>query len=166
MTEEYITHLCDNENLGELDYVMYVLRSQTKSNMIYCGMTNNIQRRLRQHNGYIKGGGKYTSANRPWHLAVLIPIDGGNTAPAKSLALKVEYWTKAKNYPVSGGAGFGAGFEATDYVRPARREIPRNGAVERRIWLLRETIRRHQLPEPMWFDDDFKEAWNLLADYS
>ena len=32
------------------------------------GSTNNIERRLRQHNGDIVGGGKYTAKGRPWIL--------------------------------------------------------------------------------------------------
>lgn len=89
MSEAYITELC--KSFDHLDYVVYVLRSQADPNLVYCGMTNNIRRRLRQHNGHIKGGGEYTSSNRPWHLAVLIRIDGDNTVDAKSLALQVEY---------------------------------------------------------------------------
>lgn len=63
----------------------YVLRSVTNPNLMYCEMTNNLRRRLRQHNGCITGGGKYTSANRPWKLAALIPH-----LQDKSQALKVE----------------------------------------------------------------------------
>lgn len=32
----------------------------------YVGCTTNLKRRLRQHNGEIKGGAKYTSKHRPW----------------------------------------------------------------------------------------------------
>ena len=34
----------------------------------YVGSTNNVTRRLRQHNGEIKGGGIFTSKHRPWIL--------------------------------------------------------------------------------------------------
>jgi putative endonuclease len=31
----------------------------------YCGITTNIERRLKQHNGEIRGGAKYTRSKRP-----------------------------------------------------------------------------------------------------
>ncbi len=31
----------------------------------YCGKTNDLKNRLRQHNGQIKGGAKYTSGRTP-----------------------------------------------------------------------------------------------------
>lgn len=43
----------------EKDYVVYLL-TNTCNNRTYLGVTNNINRRLRQHNGEIKGGAKYT----------------------------------------------------------------------------------------------------------
>ena len=39
-------------------YVCYIIFNNKCS---YVGITNNIKRRLRQHNGEIKGGAKYTS---------------------------------------------------------------------------------------------------------
>lgn len=44
--------------------VCYVLRHH-KKNRTYCGMTNNIKRRLRQHNGEISGGARYTTSHGP-----------------------------------------------------------------------------------------------------
>ncbi len=34
-------------------------------NTFYCGITTNLERRLKQHNGVIKGGAKYTRSRRP-----------------------------------------------------------------------------------------------------
>jgi predicted GIY-YIG superfamily endonuclease len=42
------------------NYNVYLLKN-TCSNRTYVGITNNLKRRLRQHNGYIKGGAKYTN---------------------------------------------------------------------------------------------------------
>uniref|UniRef100_A0A0E0R444 GIY-YIG domain-containing protein n=2 Tax=Oryza TaxID=4527 RepID=A0A0E0R444_ORYRU len=38
----------------------------------YVGVTTDFPRRLRQHNGELKGGAKASSAGRPWNLACLI----------------------------------------------------------------------------------------------
>ena len=34
-------------------------------NSFYCGITTNLEKRLKQHNGVIKGGAKYTRSRRP-----------------------------------------------------------------------------------------------------
>ena len=55
----------------------------------YVGCTNNLARRLRQHNGEIVGGGKYTSKYRPWGpRAVYGPYKD------RSEAMKAEYALK------------------------------------------------------------------------
>ncbi|KAJ0975621.1 hypothetical protein J5N97_017586 [Dioscorea zingiberensis] len=38
----------------------------------YVGVTTNFARRLKQHNGELKGGAKASSAGRPWTLACII----------------------------------------------------------------------------------------------
>ncbi|XP_078152279.1 excinuclease ABC, C subunit, N-terminal [Carex rostrata] len=38
----------------------------------YVGVTTNFTRRLKQHNGELKGGAKASSAGRPWSLACII----------------------------------------------------------------------------------------------
>jgi len=45
------------------DYVVYVLIN-TSHNKTYVGITNNPIRRLRQHNGDLVGGAKYTTSNK------------------------------------------------------------------------------------------------------
>lgn len=96
--------------------VVYVLRSITNPNLFYVGYTNNIERRIRQHNGLIAGGGKYTSTNRPWELACLIFC--AEKSMDKSEALRVEYWAKAKNHP-------------------DKSPIPKHCPVVKRIWLIK-----------------------------
>jgi len=34
-------------------------------NSLYCGITTDLKRRLKQHNGELKGGAKYTRSRRP-----------------------------------------------------------------------------------------------------
>jgi len=126
--EDYIRSICEPY---QKQIVVYVLRSVTKPNMMYVGYTTDIVRRLRQHNGIIKGGGKYTSANRPWRLAALVLM------PTVSEALKVEYWAKAKNYPSQAG-------------------IPRDDPVVRRKYLLETSMRKHDYTEVIYFDPDFQ----------
>lgn len=69
-------------------WYLYVLRC--KDNSLYCGITTDIARRIRQHNGEIKGGAKYTNkkSKRPVKIVYL------KTYPNRSLALKAEYQFK------------------------------------------------------------------------
>ena len=46
-----------------MDYIIYLL-TNSENNCTYVGITNNPERRLRQHNGEIKGGAKYTLMKR------------------------------------------------------------------------------------------------------
>ncbi len=54
-------------------YYCYILNPvNSVSDITYNGSTNNLVRRLRQHNGEITGGAKATSGKGPWeYLAVL-----------------------------------------------------------------------------------------------
>jgi predicted GIY-YIG superfamily endonuclease len=55
----------------------------------YVGCTTDVLRRLRQHNGEIVGGGKYTSKHRPWELrAVYGPYADQSEALKAERALK------------------------------------------------------------------------------
>lgn len=115
-------------------YVVYILRSTTTPNEFYCGSTNNIHRRIRQHNGEISGGAKYTMGYRPWAIAVIIV--SSEEALTKGEALRVEYYTKAKNYKSQAG-------------------IPRDCPVRRRKWLIesaRTTIAKST--HVLWIDDE------------
>lgn len=47
----------------ETNYVVYVLINNTH-NKTYVGITNNTIRRIRQHNGELVGGAKYTKINK------------------------------------------------------------------------------------------------------
>jgi len=44
-------------------YIVYLLVN-TENNRTYVGSTNNFIRRIRQHNGELVGGAKYTKANK------------------------------------------------------------------------------------------------------
>jgi putative endonuclease len=79
-------------------WVVYVIQSlvtrtsktgRVLPGFFYVGMTNDLTRRLRQHNGEITGGGKYTAKHRPWRLEAAY----GPYAD-RSEALKAEYALK------------------------------------------------------------------------
>ena len=46
-----------------MSYIIYLIIN-TNNNKTYIGITNNQARRIRQHNGEIVGGAKYTSINK------------------------------------------------------------------------------------------------------
>lgn len=80
------------------EWWVYVLRSErprfnTKGEPLvgfhYVGSTTDFRRRIRQHNGEIKGGGKYTSQHRPWVPAALYGPYGSRSEAFKAeMALK------------------------------------------------------------------------------
>lgn len=73
-----------------MNYQVYLLY-HSDYNVSYIGITNDIDRRLKQHNKIIKGGAKYTTRFTPkWGL-----VDITNFM-SKSKALKLEY--KLKKY--------------------------------------------------------------------
>lgn len=65
---------------------MYVLMCADGS--FYIGKTNNIVRRIRQHNGEIKGGAKYTRSKRPVALYYLEKCSSEKEATEKEFLLK------------------------------------------------------------------------------
>ena len=133
--EKYIRRLCKKYDLDDYTWVVYVLRSQEDPDLMYCGSTNNIRRRLRQHNRVIGGGGKYTSNSNawPWKLAALI-----TNLKDKSEALKVEYWTKAKNYKSKAG-------------------IPMDCPVKKRVYLIRQSMELNDVDDVIYIDREFRK---------
>jgi predicted GIY-YIG superfamily endonuclease len=77
---------------------VYVIQSQAKRwdrrgrlrpGFYYVGASTWVPRRIRQHNGEIKGGGRYTSKHRPWVLrAVYGPYRNQSEAMKAERALK------------------------------------------------------------------------------
>jgi putative endonuclease len=63
-------------------WTIYILECGDKT--LYCGITNNIENRLKQHNGEIKGGAKYTRSRQPLELVYK------ESAISRSEALKRE----------------------------------------------------------------------------
>ena len=48
------------------NWLIYILKCEDGS--LYCGITNNLEKRLKQHKGEIKGGAKYTRSHWPCKL--------------------------------------------------------------------------------------------------
>jgi putative endonuclease len=117
-----------------MEHVVYILRSEADRNLMYIGMTNNMERRLKQHNGIISGGGEYTSENRPWKIVVLIPV------ASKSDALKIEYSLKAKNYI-------------------NKSKIPED-VIQRRIYLIIESMKKYGFSEIKFFDSELEKCFH------
>jgi predicted GIY-YIG superfamily endonuclease len=71
-------------------YLCYILNSEKKSfeNHTYIGSTNDFNRRLRQHNGELKGGAKATQKLKP--LIPIILIEGFDEDKKKALSYE---WT-------------------------------------------------------------------------
>lgn len=45
---------------NDYEYILYLIINKS-NNCTYIGITNNPERRIRQHNGELKGGAKYTT---------------------------------------------------------------------------------------------------------
>lgn len=66
-------------------YDLYILQSESKRICTYVGITKHHTRRLRQHNGEIKGGAKQTRAHRPWKRVLYVT---GFTSDAQARSLE------------------------------------------------------------------------------
>ena len=67
-------------------WFVYVLVSTRRT---YVGISTDCDRRLKQHNGSLRGGAKSTRAGRPWRIGIVYgPYD------SRSAASKIEYRIK------------------------------------------------------------------------
>lgn len=70
---ELILTYCTPSDSVQDEYLCYILES-VDGMRTYAGITNNMTRRLRQHNGTLAGGAKYTSkpGSRPWKIVLTV----------------------------------------------------------------------------------------------
>ena len=68
-----------------IEWHVYILYSET-TDKTYVGITTDPNRRLRQHNGEIRGGAKSTRTCKDWKMHCLL-----GPYPNRSHALKLEY---------------------------------------------------------------------------
>lgn len=74
-----------------MEYYLYLLYHPNK-NRTYLGITNNMKRRWRQHNGEIKGGAKSTSALLKFGDWIPVCI-----SPMENKSMALSYERKIKN---------------------------------------------------------------------
>jgi putative endonuclease len=74
------------EKLDNKTWVVYLLKCA--NNSLYCGITNDMARRLRQHNGEIQGGAKYTRANSPCELVYQEKSEDRTSASKREYEIK------------------------------------------------------------------------------
>lgn len=72
--------------MNDAFYYVYILRCADDS--FYIGATNNLEKRIRAHNGLIKGGAKYTRAKKPVELVYYEKYDTKSEALQKEVELK------------------------------------------------------------------------------
>ncbi|WP_319380460.1 GIY-YIG nuclease family protein [Thiomicrorhabdus sp.] len=65
---------------------VYLLRCADQS--LYCGISNQLEKRLRQHNGEIKGGARYTQSRRPCQLVYRETVESRRAALKRELEIK------------------------------------------------------------------------------
>lgn len=79
--------------------IVYCLESLARPGTTYIGVTNNLRRRLGQHNG-AGGGAKFTRAHRPW--GILFTVNGQFN---RSQAMSLEWTLKHKRSHIKGIPG-------------------------------------------------------------
>jgi len=75
---------------------VYILQSKANPARTYVGVTNDIGRRIRQHNGHLAGGARSTTAFRPWFVHSLFQM------PTRREALSLEWQIKHRRRPSDG----------------------------------------------------------------
>ncbi len=67
-------------------WVVYIL--QCADDTLYTGITNDIEKRLQQHNGELKNGAKYTRSRQPVALVYSESTDSRSEASKREHAIK------------------------------------------------------------------------------
>ena len=75
-----------------MPYYFYILRCSDSS--LYCGMTTNLAKRVKEHNSTTTKGAKYLRAKKPVKLVYSEEYD--NIKSAMQREWQVKKWTKAK----------------------------------------------------------------------
>ena len=74
-----------------LCYIILTKNPRTGAFRTYCGMSNNLDRRLRQHNSVIVGGARYTRGRGPWIAWLTIEgVEGRGACMVLERAIKTQ----------------------------------------------------------------------------
>lgn len=68
-------------------WFLYILQSQVHGKL-YTGITIDIDRRLREHNGHGNKGAKFTRVGRPWVIVHIEKLPSRQDAMKRELAVK------------------------------------------------------------------------------
>lgn len=82
--------------MDDNNYMVYIL-IHTNSNKTYVGITNNLTRRIRQHNCELVGGAKYTTMNKgegEWRVYGTI----NNLVKNEALSLEKKIKIRSRKY--------------------------------------------------------------------
>ena len=67
-------------------WTVYLLECSDKT--LYCGITNNLDNRLKQHRGELSGGAKYTRSRAPFKLVYQEERNSRSEALKRELVIK------------------------------------------------------------------------------
>ena len=81
-------------------WLVYLL--ECADGTLYCGVTNNMDRRISQHNGQIPGGARYTRGRRPVRLLANRACGDKNEALRLEKAVKSQPRTHKLQFLLSG----------------------------------------------------------------
>lgn len=72
--------------MADAPWLVYLL--QCADGSLYCGVARDMNRRLKQHNGQMPGGAKYTAGRRPVSLLACAEARSRRQAQQLELAIK------------------------------------------------------------------------------
>jgi len=76
-------------------FYVYILKCADGS--FYCGIARDLEKRLKEHNGIIKGGAVYTKTRRPVFLKYYEKLEGRGNALKREYEIKKLSHTEKSN---------------------------------------------------------------------
>ena len=131
-------------------YYCYLIKNNQYT---YNGSTNDLKRRLRQHNGEISGGAKYTSSKEgKWEYYCVM-----SGFPDKVNALQCEWrWKHCNGKP---------GKRDKKHCGPCGRIVGLNEVLFDPMWTKQSTIWNHENEFHIYIKDEYRSLLNELPFY-